>query len=49
MNVVTTRNGKQVEGSSKTGKEVKKAEPTPPKKEVIEKEDKEEPYVTPPL
>lgn len=49
MNVVTTRNGKQVEGSSKKGKEVKETEPTPPKKEFIEEEDKEEPYVTPPL
>lgn len=43
MNDVTTRSGKQVEGPSEKGKEVKETEPIPLENEVVEKEQKEAP------
>lgn len=49
MNVVTTRSSKKVEDSSGKNKEIKESEPTPPKKEVFKEEEKDGPYVSPPL
>lgn len=48
MNVMTTRSGKQVKTSDEKSKEVWESVLTPPEKEVVREEDKEESYVDPP-
>lgn len=44
---VATKSGKQMEESGEKIEEVKESEPIPPKKEVVEEELKQKPYVAP--